>query len=93
MNKLDVNDNDEIIALAPSMPNLFLCTNGMRGIGEIDLAVNTMTSKRVLFGSGSVAFGSLTSAVAVVKMCHITDEQKHDVLVGNAKAMFAGGVA
>ncbi len=83
----------EIIALAPGMPNLYLCTNGMRGIGEIDLAVNTMTSKRVLFGSGSIAFGSLASAVAVVKMCHITDEQKNDVLFGNAQAMFAGGVA
>ena len=83
----------EIIALAPGMPNLYLCTNGMRGIGEIDLAVNTMTSKRVLFGSGSIAFGSLASAVAVVKMCHITDEQKHDVLFGNAQVMFAGGVA
>ena len=65
----------------------------MGGIGLIDRAVNTMTMKRVLFGSGSIAFGSLASAVAVVKMCHITDEQKHDVLVGNAKAMFAGGVA
>ena len=83
----------EVIALAPTMPNLFLCTNGMRGIGEIDLAVNTMTSKRVLFGSGSIAFGSLASAVAVVKMCHISDEQKHDVLYGNAQTMFAGGVA
>lgn len=78
----------EVLALSASMPNLHLCTSGLRGVGDIDLAVKQMSSQRILFGSASVAFGSLGAAVAIVRMSRISETEKADIMHNNAMNMF-----
>lgn len=78
----------EVLALSSSMPNLHLCTNGLHGVGDIDLAVKQMSSQRILFGSASVSFGSLGAAVAIVRMSRISETEKADIMHNNAMNMF-----
>ena len=82
----------ETIAVAQSNPNISLVTNGVRGIGAIEMAVGALGANRVVFGSGAPA-RSLGAALALIRRSELTAADQELVLGGNAKRILSAGGA
>lgn len=84
----------EAFAVADDDPRFVISTDSLLGIGELELAVETMGVARVAFGSGCVAQGSLGASLAVVAAATLGDADRAQVLGGNARRLLgAGGTA
>ena len=83
----------EAVALAQKDERYLLCTDSLRGVGEIAYAVSLVGASRVVFGSGGVARGSVAAALAVAKAATLSDSDRELVLGGNTKRLLAAGGA
>lgn len=83
----------EAVALAQQDERYLLCTDALRGVGEIAHAVGLVGANRVVFGSGGVARGSIAAALAVAKAAALSDADRELVLGGNTKRLLATGGA
>lgn len=83
----------EAFALAAADSRYLICTDRLRGVGELALAVETVGADRVLFGSGAIARGSLGAAIATARAAGLEPAQLTQVLTGNARKLLAGGGA
>ena len=81
----------EAVALAQQDERYLLCTDSLRGVGEIAYAVGLVGANRVLFGSGGVARGSVAAALAVAKAATLSTADRELVLGGNTKRLLATG--
>lgn len=84
----------EAFALASGDARYLLCTDRLRGVGELALAVENLGPDRVLFGSGAIARGSLGAAIATARAAGLDPAHLTQVFSGNArKLLAAGGIA
>lgn len=83
----------EAVALAQQDERYLLCTDALRGVGEIAYAVSLVGANRVVFGSGGVSRGSVAAALAVVKAASLSETDREQVLGGNTKRLLAAGGA
>ncbi len=83
----------EAVAVAETHPGVSIGTERLSGVGEIAMAVAAVGASRVVFASGCVARGSLSAAVATVRVAAVSAEDRTAVLSGNAKRLLAGGGA
>lgn len=83
----------EAVALAQQDERYLLCTDSLRGVGEIAHAVSLVGASRVVFGSGGVARGSVAAALAVARVAKLSDSDREQVLGGNTKRLLAAGGA
>ena len=63
----------EAVALAQADERYLLCTDALRGVGEIAYAVSLVGASRVVYGSGGVARGSVSASLAVAKVAKLSD--------------------
>lgn len=77
----------EAIAVAKAVPDrLHVATDGLRGIGEVAFAVESLGAERVVFASGA-AGNSLAAALAVVRQAGLADDALAQVLGGNGRRL------
>ncbi len=81
----------EALAVARQWPAVHVGTDGLRGIGEIALAVANLGAERVLFGSGAVARRSLAAALALLQAAELTPETRARVQGGNLRRLLTAG--
>ncbi len=85
----------EALSVAKKLPNAFLATDGLCGIGEVMQAVKALGAERVAFASG-VPHRSLGAALALHERAGLTPEQSNLILGANTKKLMAsnsGGAA
>ena len=82
----------EAISVARGSERIGIVTNGMYGVGEVDMAVAALGANRVVFGSGAPV-RSLGAALALVRRSGLTPGDLEMVLGGNAKRLLASGGA
>ena len=83
----------EAVALALTDERYLLCTDSLRGVGEIAYAVSLVGASRVVFGSGGVSRGSVAASLAVAKAAQLSEADRELVLGGNTKRLLAAGGA
>jgi hypothetical protein len=83
----------EAIAIARINKQVHLVTNGLKGIGEIAMAVGSLGADRVLFGS-EAPIRSMGASLSLIRRAGLSPSDLELVLGGNAKRILAaGGVA
>lgn len=82
----------EAIAIAATDERYSLCTDGLRGIGEVAMVVGLLGASRVVFGSGATARISLASALSFVRSAGLNEADRAQVINGNTKRLLLGGV-
>jgi hypothetical protein len=80
----------EALAIAEEMPQIAITTDGLRGIGEVDAAVETLGAERVVFASGAPV-RSLGAALAVIRHARLDAQAERLVLGDNARRLLGGG--
>ncbi|MFM7322470.1 MAG: hypothetical protein ACKO5K_13235 [Armatimonadota bacterium] len=83
----------EAVAVAANHANISIGTDRLSGVGEIAMTVATLGAARVVFASGCVARGSLSAAVAAVRVAAVSNEDRTAIFSGTAKRLLAGGGA
>lgn len=81
----------EALTVAAGSERYLLATNGLRGIGEVELAVQALGPQRVLFASGAPAL-SLGAAVALIRQARLGPENEALVLGENARRLLSGAL-
>ena len=79
----------EAITVAGSSELIFIATDILRGVGQVELAVRALGPQRILFASGAPAV-SLRSALALVRLASLGDENEAMVFSGNARRILGG---
>ncbi len=77
---------NEAISVAKSFDFVGLTTQGMRGVGEIQHAVQVVGANRVLFASGSPV-ESLSATMSLVKLAGLSPEERAAVFGANARRL------
>ncbi|GAB4470187.1 MAG: hypothetical protein OHK0029_42970 [Armatimonadaceae bacterium] len=73
----------EAVSVARKDANCMVATDGLRGIGEVSLLVESLGAGRVIFGSGAPA-QSLGSVLALVRQAGLSKADEALILSGNA---------
>ena len=81
----------EAVALAQADERYLLCTDSLRGVGEIAYAVSLVGAGRVVYGSGGVSRGSVSASLAVARVAKLSEADRELVLGGNTKRLLAAG--
>lgn len=76
----------EALAIAEEMPHAAITTDGLRGIGEVGAAVETLGAERVVFASGAPV-RSLGAALALIRHARLDAAAERLVLGGNARRL------
>ena len=74
-------------ALMRAFDNVYIETSTLLATGALKLAVDTVGSERILYGSGAPA-RPMASGLGVLQRAGITEAQQADVLGGNARKLF-----
>lgn len=85
----------EALSVARKNKTFFVATNGLRGVGEIEMAVSTLGANRVVFASAAPA-RSLGAALGLVEQADLSQADADLVLGGNARRLLGlplGGAA
>lgn len=88
---VDCDTLAEALTLAYDDPQFFVCTDRLRGIGEVALAVARVGADRVLFGSGAIARNSLGAALATIRAAELSPAERNSVLAENTRRLLAAG--
>lgn len=90
LGSMDADSLVEALSVARTNPRFALVTNGLRGVGEIALAVSAVGANRVLFGS-EAPVRSMGSALALLRRAGLNAGDFELVIGGNAKRLIAAG--
>lgn len=83
----------EAIAFAKGNPKVHLATDGMTGVGQLNLVVEHLGADKLIFGSGAIARNALSAALAVVRAAGFDDTTRGHIFANNAKRLLASGGA
>lgn len=80
----------EAITVAGTSDRIFIATDSLRGVGQVELAARALGPQRVVFASGAPAV-SLRSALALVRLANLGPENEEMVFSGNARRILGSG--
>lgn len=76
----------EALAVAQEFPNVLVATDGLRGVGEVGVAVRALGANRIVFASGAPDC-SLGASLALVRHARLSPSDEAQILGGNARRL------
>jgi len=76
----------EALAVAEELPGVLVATDGLRGVGEVGIAVRALGAERIVFASGAPDC-SLGSSLALIRHARLSPSDEARILGGNARRL------
>lgn len=76
----------EALAVAHEFSNVLVATDGLRGVGEVGVAVRALGANRIVFASGAPDC-SLGASLALVRHARLSPSDEAQILGGNARRL------
>jgi len=76
----------EALAVAEELPGVLIATDGLRGVGEVGIAVRALGAERIVFASGAPDC-SLGSSLALIRHARLSASDEAQILGGNARRL------